>query len=82
MLWTIAPPEMIWGEGWSRVAKPPSYEEAQVGGRRLLVERGADGRRRVVRLLSTDPADFLDARFQPGTVLPEPLPEGGGRAAI
>ncbi|MBX5465835.1 MAG: hypothetical protein IRZ26_09815 [Clostridia bacterium] len=78
MLWTIAPPEMVWGEGWSQAAGLPSYEEVQVDGRRLLVERGRDGRRRVVRLLSTEPADFLDARFQPGA----PLPEGGPRRAI
>jgi hypothetical protein len=28
-----------------------------------------DGSRRIERLLSTDPADFLDARFLPDTIL-------------
>ena len=40
-----------------------------VDGRPCLVRRGADGRPRIERLLSTDPMDFLDARFFPETPL-------------
>ncbi len=40
-----------------------------VEGRRCLVHRGADGRPRIERLLSTDPMDFLDERFFPETPL-------------
>lgn len=41
-------------------------EEITVDGVRLLAARSAGGRARIVRLLSTDPAHYLDARFSPG----------------
>lgn len=44
--------------------------EAEIGGAKLLVEPLGDGRGRVERVLSTDPAHYLDVRFQPGGVIP------------
>lgn len=39
----------------------------------LVAERADDmGRIRVVSLLSTDPMEYLDARFQPGAVITVP----------
>ncbi|NMP21855.1 YlzJ-like family protein [Sulfobacillus harzensis] len=43
--------------------------ETEVRGRRVLCRRGADGLPRVERLLSTDPADYLDPDWMPGSVL-------------
>jgi hypothetical protein len=53
---------------------PPSPNEPAViavtlAGRLCLARQEADGRWVIERLLSTDPADYLDARFQPHTVL-------------
>jgi hypothetical protein len=40
-------------------------QEVWVDGRLCLARTGPDGVRRLERLLSTDPQDFLDPRFQP-----------------
>lgn len=37
--------------------------------RTCLVRVGPDGRRRLERLLSTDPRDYLDPRWQPGQLV-------------
>jgi hypothetical protein len=42
---------------------------ATVHGRPCLLRRTEDGTFRIARLLSTDPADFLDDRFEPDTAL-------------
>ncbi len=43
--------------------------EAVIQGRQVLLRRGADGMARLERLLSTEPNDYLDPAFSPGTVL-------------
>lgn len=60
MIWSIIPEEFIFaGE---EAAAGPSQQ--QYLGRQVLVSGG-----RIVSLLSTDPSDFLDARFSPGSQL-------------
>lgn len=51
-------------EGWEN--KTPQYKELDVGGAKLLVEPMGMDRCRVVRLISTNPADYLKNEFQPG----------------
>ncbi len=43
--------------------------ELDLGSRRLLVEALPTGQARVIKLLSTDPADFLRPEWQPGQLL-------------
>lgn len=62
ILYTVMPPEVVWAEA----AAAETYEGVVDAGRQVLLARGADGTRRVVRLSSTEPRDFLDARWQPG----------------
>ena len=64
-LWTIVPEELILGQ------KPDMspYEEIEFAGTKMLVEKIAAGQCRIVRLLSTDPADYLRSELQPGLVL-------------
>lgn len=45
------------------------YQELEVGGAKLLVEQFGVDKCRVVRLISTNPADYLKNEFQPGTEL-------------
>lgn len=65
MIWSIIPTELIF-EGADQM-KAPRYLNYQ--GKKLLVTEGADGKFSVMSLLSSDPSDFLDARFAPGSVV-------------
>jgi hypothetical protein len=69
VLYTPLAPEDVLGIG--RAASDVSdVRLAAVGGRPCLVRTGPDGCARIERLMSTDPADFLDPRFQPGRPVP------------
>lgn len=35
----------------------------------IFVENNGDGNYKVVQLLSTDPKDFMDPQYQPGSIL-------------
>ncbi|MDI3538156.1 MAG: hypothetical protein PWP12_61 [Bacillota bacterium] len=50
----------------------PQYEEVVVRGHKLLVERTGVNQAKLVRLLSTNPNDFLDPSFFPGSILTFP----------
>ncbi len=65
VLWTVLPAELVL-DGFE---KSPVYEEAEVAGAKVLVERLAPFESRIVRLLSTVPADYLRPELQPGTML-------------
>ncbi|CQR71556.1 hypothetical protein SpAn4DRAFT_4061 [Sporomusa ovata] len=47
----------------------PNYEEIEYAGTKMLVEKTADNEYRIVRILSTDPRDYLRNDIQPGAVL-------------
>ena len=66
ILWTIVPVEEVLGE-----SQDLQVAELSVGSRCLLLERHPDGQHRILRLLSTDPADYLDPRLMPGALWPE-----------
>lgn len=68
ILHTVMPLELVFADNGP--SEPPV--EVEVDGRRLLVQRNGQAWS-IVRLLSSDPADFLDPRWQPGTVLRVPL---------
>jgi len=62
ILWTVIPEEIVM-EGMD---KPRRIKMVSWQGRQLLVEPGTNGRSRIVRLLSSDPNDFLDPEYAPG----------------
>jgi len=66
LIWTVMPPEQ-WLAGWDQVHR--DEREITDGHRILLVDR-RDGRRQVARLISTDPLDYLNEAYFPGTQLP------------
>lgn len=47
----------------------PKYELVSVHGRWVLVERTGVNQAKLVRLLSTNPNDFLDPSFFPGSII-------------
>ena len=67
MIWRIIPEELIF-------AAEPQHEAGRSvvhQGRRLYLRQG-----RIEGLLSTEPLDYLDRRFRPGTVF---APDNRGR---
>jgi hypothetical protein len=70
ILYTIFPEEVIFAE-----AEPEnrSFEadpvEIEQGGIRLMVRPHPGGRMEVVRVISTDPQDFMNPKWQPGMIL-------------
>jgi len=71
ILYTIATPEQVWQGPESR---PRPVEIPLEGGARfLIVEPQSHGMAKVVRLVSTDPADYLDERWSPHRMI-GPLP--------
>ena len=69
MLWTIVPVDELFGAD----DESGSVAEMSVGSVTVVVRSDGEGRRRVERLLSTNPADYLRAEWQPGA----PWPGGG-----
>lgn len=67
ILWTIIPMEIVFN-GVADDAQP-QYEELQYGSARLMVERTGPTQCRVVRIVSTDPNDYLRPEIQPGSTI-------------
>lgn len=66
ILWTIVPEEVVYGD---RNQPQPAYEEIDYAGQRVVAEKISQNEFRVVRLLTTDPFDYLRNELQPGTVI-------------
>jgi len=75
MLYTIIPLEEVfaappWATGPSGSAAAPYPPVPAIVGRvQVLVSPSYDGRNRIERVISTDPAVYLDSRFAPGTLV-------------
>jgi len=63
ILWTPMQLELVL-EGLEKMS-PPDYKQVSYQGVPMLVEKSG-GRTRIARLLSTDPADYLDYAYTPG----------------
>lgn len=68
ILYTIVPPEAIFGMD-GEVEEDEAGEElaVEIQGVPMLVEPTGMGCGKVRRILSTNPQDYLDPRWQPGT---------------
>ncbi|MPL60604.1 hypothetical protein SDC9_06165 [bioreactor metagenome] len=66
ILWTVVPLEAIFAGADTQL---PQYEEIEYEGTKLVVEKSVSGQMKVVRVLTTNPADYLRSEFQPGAVL-------------
>ncbi|KYZ77126.1 hypothetical protein AXX12_03045 [Anaerosporomusa subterranea] len=65
ILWTIMPEELVFGQ--ESYVDP--YEEIEFAGAKMMVEKIAANQCRIVRIISTDPQDYLRSDLQPGVVL-------------
>ena len=64
-LWSIVPEELV----LDTTTPPPVYEEIEYSGMKCLVEKTSPTQGRIVRLLTTNPGDYLHNDLQPGTVI-------------
>ncbi len=55
-------------EGFDKT-KYPDYKEIKYKGVPMLVEEAGFGRKRIVKLLSTDPFDYLKPEMTPGNLI-------------
>lgn len=70
LLYTIVPPEAIFGMDGGVEGDVGGEELAvEVQGIPMLVEPAGMGCGKVRRILSTNPQDFLDPRWQPGVMV-------------
>jgi hypothetical protein len=65
-MWTIIPPEVIW-EGIEE--KPKDLLQLEWLGVQMLVEPLQFAQGKIVRLLSSEPNDFLRPELQPGSII-------------
>lgn len=68
ILYTILPDEAVLeGEEAEQFEKQRFIE---LDGRQLLIEPSGESEWKIVRLISSDPQDYLNERYQPGTIVP------------
>lgn len=67
---TVMPDAVVHPEGdeVDELAKKQQFIEVE--GRNVLIEPVSENACKIVRLISSDPADFMNARFQPGKIIP------------
>jgi hypothetical protein len=65
ILWTVMPLDVVFPPTEATL----SYEEIEVDGTKLIVERLSVTEAKVIRVISSNPADFLNPNYQPGTRL-------------
>lgn len=67
ILWTPMQMELVL-EGIEKMTAP-DYCQISYQGVPMLVEKTDGGRKRIARLLSTNPADYLNTDYSPGKYL-------------
>ncbi|VBB08027.1 Hypothetical protein LUCI_3292 [Lucifera butyrica] len=65
ILWTILPLEMV----LDGIDKSPAYEEIEYAGVKAVVEKISAAQYRIVRIVTSDPQNYLRPEFQPGALL-------------
>ena len=64
-IWSIVPPDIM----LNTPITSSTYEEIEWSGMKCIVEKTSPTQCRVIRILSTDPNDYLRMELQPGSVL-------------
>jgi hypothetical protein len=69
MLYTIIPVESIFES--ESDSQEDAHDEVEIGrsGACLLVNSLSGGKYKVIRIISTDPQDYLNPQWQPGTII-------------
>jgi hypothetical protein len=72
VIYTVLPPDEVMRQG---EAESPHYFTIQMDGRTFVME-SVNGHARIVRLVSTNPADYLNPEWQPGKQVGFTIPGG------
>ncbi|HEU5138848.1 MAG TPA: YlzJ-like family protein [Bacillales bacterium] len=69
ILYTVMPDQAVLSgdEEIEEHSKRQRYIE--MGGRQILIEAISEDQCKMIRLISGNPQDYLDARFQPGNII-------------
>jgi hypothetical protein len=67
IIYTPVPLELVL-EGFD-TTKYPEYKEIEYKGVSMLVEDTGFGKRKIIKLLSTNPFDYLKAELSPGNII-------------
>lgn len=65
MIWSIIPEEII----FQQENAVPKRNFTQYLGRQVQTVAHGEGKARIISVISSNPADFLDMRFAPGTII-------------
>lgn len=66
MLYTIIPYELIFEK---RENLPVNYIELKMGNKQLLLEKVSEGKYLIRQMYSTNPFDYLDKNYSPGSII-------------
>ncbi|HEX6923526.1 MAG TPA: YlzJ-like family protein [Bacillales bacterium] len=69
ILYTVLPDQAVLSgeDEIEEHAKKQRYIE--IGGRQVLIETVSDTECKIIRLISSDPQDYLNSRYQPGNIV-------------
>lgn len=67
-VWTIMPEETLFS-ATDTVVSPTNQQAISYCGIPMVIENIADHQYKIIRLLSTNPDDYLDENLQPGSLL-------------
>ncbi len=65
IIWSIVPPDIMFNTS----EHSPSYEEIKYNGLTCVVEKISPTQCKIIRLLTTNPNDYLQIELQPGALL-------------
>jgi len=65
ILWSIIPEELMLND----VNSLPIYDEIEWHGMKCVVEKTNSDQYKVIRILTTNPSEYLRPELQPGTIL-------------
>lgn len=70
ILYTILPDQVVLDEEDEASEKADKQQLIEYDGRQILIEPLTENEWQIIRLLSSDPQDFLNPRYQPGNIVP------------
>ena len=65
MIWSVIPEEIV----FSDAAKDKPFRQVAYNGCQVIVRNHPNGKVEIISLLSSNPQDFLNSKYIPGTII-------------